>query len=161
VNEKCWSHQVTHFGSPEGGELSVGAKPKSGIGVISAGPNHAEGQWSLSMLETVGRFVIGGVVVSAFAIVGGLFRPTSFGGLFGAAPSVALATLGLAILKEGKDYASVECRSMMAGAVALGVYSLVVTQLLMRLRLSTSNATLSAMLIWFVTAFGLWLIFLR
>lgn len=113
------------------------------------------------MLETVGRFVIGGVVVSAFAIVGGLFRPTSFGGLFGAAPSVALATLGLAILKEGKDYASVECRSMMAGAVALGVYSLVVTQLLMRLRLSTLNATLSAMLIWFVTAFGLWLVFLR
>ena len=82
-------------------------------------------------------------------------------GVFGAAPSVALATLGLGILKEGKGYASVECRSMIAGAVALGVYSLVVTQLLMRLRMSTLNATLSAMLIWFITAFGLWLVLLR
>jgi len=31
--------------------------------------------------------------VSAFAVIGDLFKPKSFGGLFGAAPSVALATL--------------------------------------------------------------------
>jgi len=30
VNERCWSHEVGHFGSPEGGELSVGAKPNLG-----------------------------------------------------------------------------------------------------------------------------------
>jgi hypothetical protein len=33
----------------------------------------------------------GGVVVSAFALIGDLLKPKSFGGLFGAAPSVALA----------------------------------------------------------------------
>ena len=40
------------------------------------------------------RFLIGGVVVSVFAIVGDVLKPKSFAGLFGAAPSVALATLG-------------------------------------------------------------------
>ena len=51
--------------------------------------------------ETLLRFVIGGVVVTAFALLGDSFKPKSFGGLFGAAPSVALATLGLATYMEG------------------------------------------------------------
>jgi uncharacterized protein DUF3147 len=116
---------------------------------------------NVERMETIVRFVIGGAVVSVFAIVGGLFKPTSFAGLFGAAPSVALATLCLAIAKEGAGYASLECRSMMAGAIALGVYSLLVTQLLMRLRLSALKATLSSIPIWFLVAFGLWHMFLR
>ena len=40
-------------------------------------------------------------------------KTVSFAGLFGATPSVALATLALAISKEGKAYAGTECRSMM------------------------------------------------
>ena len=112
-------------------------------------------------MEAIVRFVIGGAVVSAVAAVGGLFKPTSFAGLFGAAPSVALATLGLAIAQEGAGYASLECRSMISGAVALGVYSLLVTQLLMRGRFSALLATVSSTPIWFLVAFGLWKIFLR
>jgi hypothetical protein len=54
--------------------------------------------------EAFVRFLIGGLFVSAFASIGGLFKPTSFGGLFGAAPSVALATLALTISKDGKAY---------------------------------------------------------
>lgn len=106
------------------------------------------------------RFLIGGVVVSVFALIGGLFKPASFAGLFGAAPSVALATLGLAIGEEGKTYASMECRSMIAGALALGVYSLIVSRLLTRLRISALAATCSTMAIWFAAAFSLWKIFL-
>ena len=113
------------------------------------------------LTETIFRFLIGGIVVSAFAIAGSLFKPPSFAGLFGAAPSVALATLGLAIANKGSLYASTECRSMMAGAVALGIYSLFVSWLLMRFRLSALAATLSSMPVWFLTAFGLWRIFLR
>jgi hypothetical protein len=100
-------------------------------------------------------------VVSAFATVGGLFRPTSFAGLFGAAPSVALATLALAISKNGKDYAGAECRSMMAGAAGLCLYSILVSQLLARFRLSAIKATLFALPLWLLTAFGLWFLFLR
>ena len=81
--------------------------------------------------------------------------------LFGAAPSVALATLALAISKNGKTFAATECRSMMAGAAGLCLYSILVSQLLSRFRLSALTATLSATLLWFLTAFGLWRIFLN
>lgn len=113
-----------------------------------------------ALTETIVRFLIGGVVVSAFATAGGLFKPVTFAGLFGAAPSVALATLGLGIAKEGKSYASIECRSMIAGAVALGAYSLAVRWLLMRFRLSALAATVSSMPVWFLVALGLWKVFL-
>jgi hypothetical protein len=111
--------------------------------------------------DALARFLIGGFVVSAFAMIGGLFKPTSFAGLFGAAPSVALATLALAISKDGKEYAARESHSMMAGAVGLCLYSLLVSQLLSRFRLSAVAATLSAMPLWFLTVFGLWRIFFR
>jgi hypothetical protein len=107
------------------------------------------------------RFLIGGLVVSAFAIIGGLFKPTSFAGLFGAAPSVALATLSLAIATDGKQYASTECLSMIAGALAMGVYCLVVSRLLMRRRMSALRATLTASPVWFAVAFGLWKVIAR
>lgn len=113
------------------------------------------------MTEVIARFLIGGAVVSAFAIVGGLFKPTSFAGLFGAAPSVALATLTLTISRDGKLYAAMECRSMMAGAAALCLYCLVVSRMLAGSRMIAARATLFAMPVWFVTALGLWSLFLR
>ena len=111
--------------------------------------------------DALARFLIGGLVVSVFATIGGLFKPTSFAGLFGAAPSVALATLALAILKDGKTFAGSECRSMMAGAAGLCLYSILVSQLLSRFRLSALTATLSATSLWLLTAFGLWWLLLR
>ena len=56
------------------------------------------------------RFLAGGLMVTAFAILGDVLRPKSFAGLFGAAPSVALATLSLALFKQGGIYVSVEGR---------------------------------------------------
>jgi hypothetical protein len=52
------------------------------------------------MKPLVFLFFVRGVVVSIFAILGDLLKPKSFAGLFGAAPSVALATIGLTILSE-------------------------------------------------------------
>ena len=52
------------------------------------------------MGELVVRFLVGGVLVSTFALLGEIFRPKSFAGLFGAAPSIALATVGLPIPKD-------------------------------------------------------------
>jgi hypothetical protein len=69
------------------------------------------------------RFLIGGVAISLFAVLGDLFKPKSFAGLFGAAPSVALATLGLTVASDGKHYAATEATSMMAGALAFVVYA--------------------------------------
>lgn len=101
------------------------------------------------------RFVIGGVVVSVFAVLGDVLRPKSFAGLFGAAPSVALATLGLAFWKHGGDYVAIEVRSMVLGAVALAAYSAAVCQLLMRADWPALRATLAAFAIWLVVAIGL------
>jgi hypothetical protein len=107
------------------------------------------------------RFLIGGLVVSAFAILGDLFRPKSFAGLFGAAPSIALATLSLTIHKEGAAYAAIEARSMIAGAAAFFLYACAVSWILMRYRPPTLIPTLGLMPLWFAAAFGLWALVLR
>jgi hypothetical protein len=105
--------------------------------------------------EYVLRFLIGGAVVSAFAMLGDLLRPKSFAGLFAAAPSVALATLGMAIYQHGPSYSAVQSHAMMAGAVALACYSVVVCQLLVRARWRASTATLLALAVWLAVALGL------
>ncbi len=72
-----------------------------------------------------------------------MLKPKSFGGLLGAAPSVALATLGIAVVQHGPQYAAGESWTMIYGAVALGCYSVVVCHLLMRFRLGALPATIS------------------
>ena len=113
------------------------------------------------MSELFLRFLIGGVVVSAFAVIGDLFKPKSFGGLFGAAPSVALATLALTVAKDGRSYAALEARSMLAEAFGLLLYALVVSRLLMHRQISAFTATMISMPVWFAVAFTVWVIFLR
>lgn len=107
------------------------------------------------------RFVIGGLVVSTFAVLGDLFKPKSFAGLFGAAPSVALATLGLTVFRDGRVYAATEARSMIAGAIAFFVYASLVSWLMMRYRWRALPLTSSVMLLWLGTALGLWYVWLR
>ncbi|MGY3454528.1 DUF3147 family protein [Bradyrhizobium sp. USDA 4353] len=111
------------------------------------------------MTEYLIRFLIGGIIVSAFAMIGDVLRPKSFAGLFGAAPSVALATLGVAVVSHGAAYAAVQSRSMMFGAVALCLYSVTVCQLLMRLHLRALQASLLATVVWLVAALGFEVIF--
>ena len=84
------------------------------------------------MTQILIRFLVGGAVVSVFAVIGDLLKPKSFAGLFGAAPSVALATLGLTIVAEGRSYASIEARSMIAGSVAFFAYASVVSLVMMK-----------------------------
>ena len=107
------------------------------------------------MTEYVLRFLVGGVVVSAFAMLGDILRPKSFAGLFGAAPSVALATLGIAVYRHGANYAAQQSWAMTAGAIALAVYSVVVCQLLIRSRLQALPATLLSLGVWLIVALGL------
>ena len=40
------------------------------------------------MTETFIRFIVGGLFVSVFAVLGDVLKPKSFAGLFGAAPSL-------------------------------------------------------------------------
>ena len=111
------------------------------------------------MAEYALRFLLGGLVVSAFAMAGDVLRPKSFAGLFSAAPSVALATLGIAFAQHGAEYAQVQSRSMVLGAIALTGYSNLVCQLLMRRRMHSLTATTFALGVWFILAFSLYLVF--
>jgi cbb3-type cytochrome oxidase subunit 1 len=113
------------------------------------------------MNEIALRVIVGGVVVSTFALLGDLLKPKSFAGLFGAAPSIALATLFLTASKDGREYASIEARSMILGAVAFFVYASVVSRLLIRRKLPVLRITVLSMTLWFGCAFGLWFALLR
>lgn len=101
------------------------------------------------------RFLIGGVVVSLFAVLGDVLRPKSFAGLFGAAPSIALATIGLTIRQDGRAYVALECRSMMLGAVAFFIYASLVSWVLRRYKPGALIASVTLMPVWFAVSLGL------
>jgi hypothetical protein len=100
--------------------------------------------------------MLGGVVVSAFALLGDLLKPKSFAGLFGAAPSLALAAIVLTVMKQGKEYVSVEAQSMLLGSLAFFLCASVLSRLLMRRKLPVLPVTSMAIALWLVCAFGLW-----
>lgn len=105
------------------------------------------------MIQILVRFLIGGAVVCAFAVVGDVLKPKSFAGLFGAAPSVALATLGLTVGVDGVAYAAIEGHSMIAGAAALFAYSSLVSWIMMRYKLKALWVTTCLIPLWFGVAF--------
>jgi hypothetical protein len=101
------------------------------------------------------------MVVSAFAALGDVLKPKSFAGLFGAAPSIALATLGLTIATNGKMYAATEARSMIAGALVFFLYADLCSWLMVRRKLKAMVVTLSALSIWLVCSISTWFLVLR
>jgi uncharacterized membrane protein (GlpM family) len=107
-------------------------------------------------MQFVIRFLVGGTIVLLFAALGDVLEPKSFAGLFGAAPSVALATLTLTIFADGKHYAAVEARSMIAGAIGFLAYTFLSCQLMMRGRVRGAYAAIAMIVAWFAVSFGIW-----
>ena len=104
--------------------------------------------------EAAIRFVVGGAFVSAFAILSDALKPKSFAGLFGAAPSVALATLLLTIGKQGAGYAAIEAQWMLAGAVAFFTYAWCVAIALSKGISSARLISILFLLVWLAVAFA-------
>ena len=109
-------------------------------------------------MEWLIRFLIGGTVVSLFALLGDVLRPRSLAGVFGAAPSVALGTLALTLHSQGDSYAATEARSMVIGAAATVVYAWVCAVVLWKRRTPVPAATLGALAVWLAAALGGWLL---
>ena len=107
------------------------------------------------MAQVAFRFLVGGFVVSLFAALGDAVKPKSFAGLFGAAPSVALATIGLTIAVDGKPYASIEARSMIVGAAAFCLYACICCRLMAKRFQAAPVATL-ALIVWLACALAAW-----
>lgn len=107
-------------------------------------------------MDLLSRFLLGGVIVSLFSVTGDLFKPKSFAGLFGAAPSVALASMVLTVAKHGHEYAAVETRSMMIGSLAFLIYAQAVAWIMVRRPMKAMKAALLLLPIWFGVALGGW-----
>ena len=107
------------------------------------------------------RFLIGGLVVSLFAVLGDMVKPESLGGVFAAAPTIALATVALTMHKHGAGYVAIEARSMVAGAGAFFVYACAVSFVMMRYRTKAAWTAAGLVVVWFGTAAGLWAVWLR
>ena len=105
-------------------------------------------------MQLLGRFLLGGTLVSAFALVADVVRPGRFAGLFAAAPSVAIATLALTASASGADVAAIEARSMMVSSGAFLVYALVVERVLAGARWPATSTTLAAVGVWLLVACG-------
>ena len=108
--------------------------------------------------ELIARFVIGGIVVSIFAVIAEMTRPKSFAGLFGAAPSIALATLGITIAQHGRHYAAIETRSMVLGALGVVLYAAAVSRLLVRRNTPVLTTTAILLPLWLGASLGLWFV---
>ena len=113
------------------------------------------------MEDLILRFLIGGAVVSLFAVGGDTLKPESLGGVFAAAPTIALATLVLTMQKNGAAYVAMEARSMVGGAIAFFAYACVVSFVMMRKQPKALLAASGLLPVWFATAAAVWLVWLR
>jgi hypothetical protein len=109
------------------------------------------------MADMLLRFLIGGAVVSAFAALAELFEPKTFAGLFGAAPSVAIATLSLTYVGLGPSATGTSARWMVVGTAALFVYGSCCVWVCRRQRIPVWLGAVASWLVWGVTAYALWL----
>jgi Protein of unknown function (DUF3147) len=111
--------------------------------------------------ELLYRMLAGGFFVTAFALLSDTLKPKRFAGLFGAAPSVALATLALTAGTKGRLYAATEARSMVGGAIAFVIYSYCVFRIMLKSKLSSLTSTLLFIPLWIASALGIWLVCFR
>ena len=107
------------------------------------------------------RFLLGGGVVSLFAVVGELFEPKTFAGIFGAAPSVALGSLGLTALWKGSAEVGAQSHAMIFGAIAFVAYGALLAVVVRRWRLPAWLEAGLAWSVWGAVAIGAWALFLR
>lgn len=111
---------------------------------------------SVDVSELAMRFVLGGLIVSLFSVFAEMCHPKTFAGIFGAAPSVALVTLGLAFHKDGARYVAIEARSMLVGAVALTIYSSYCVATSKQPKIPVWLGAAIGWAVWFAVSFGLW-----
>ena len=110
----------------------------------------------MAMEEIAIRFVLGGFIVSVFAVIGEILTPKTFAGLFGAAPSVALATLGLTFATQGGSVVATECHTMMAGAVGFIAYSSACAAVVRHGGMPVWLGAGLCWAVWFLVSFSLW-----
>lgn len=92
----------------------------------------------------------GGALVVVFALLCEGLNPKRFAGLFGAAPSVAIAGLAITLLDKGAGEAHQNTIGMIAGGVGMVGYAAAVVPLLKRW--GAKRAAAAGLPIWAATA---------
>lgn len=109
-------------------------------------------------MELLTRFVLGGMFVALFALIGESVKPKTFAGLFGAAPSIALAGLILVYFTKGEHTALSETHTMIYGSLALAVYSFSCGKLVRRPHIPPWLSAGLLWLEWLAIALSLWVV---
>ena len=105
------------------------------------------------------RVVAGGALVVVFSMLGDMLKPKMFAGLFGAAPSVATASLLVSGLAMGASKDAQYATGMIAGAVGLVGYSLAAAFAVKHL--GAVAGSIVAWVAWLVPAATIYLVFLK
>jgi hypothetical protein len=98
------------------------------------------------------KALFGGTLVVVFSGLGDVLKPKVFAGLFGAAPSVALASLFVTVATKGAPTAAVSSRGMIAGSVGMAVYCVAASALVKRF--GALGGSVLAYVAWIVPALG-------
>ena len=105
------------------------------------------------------RVVVGGALVVAFSMLGDMLKPKMFAGLFGAAPSVATASLLVSGLATGAARDARSATGMIAGAIGLIAYSAAAALTVKHLGAVAGSAL--AWVAWLVPAAVIYMVWLR
>jgi hypothetical protein len=106
-------------------------------------------------VELAIRFVAGGLAVLLFSAAGECLEPETFGGLFGAAPSVAIATLGVAFVQTSARGAASDARWMLLGCIAMFAYTTACVAVCRDRRIPVSFGAFAAWIVWILVAVAL------
>lgn len=98
------------------------------------------------------KALLGGTMVMLFTVVGHVLRPKWFAGLFGAAPSVAVASLAVTVVDKGHHDAALAGYAMLFGAAGFTAFSVCVRPLLTKVH--TVTATSISCFVWVLVAVG-------
>lgn len=109
------------------------------------------------LAELVLRFVVGGLAVSLFAALGEVWQPKTFAGLFGAAPSVAIASLAITATRDGPAAATTAARWMAIATLAMVVYATACAAICRRRTIPFVVGAFGPWLAWGATAAALYL----
>jgi len=78
------------------------------------------------------KALAGGSLVVGFSGLGDVLKPKAFAGIYGAAPSVALASLVITVLTTGPSKAATSAHGMIAGAAGMIACCVAATMLVKR-----------------------------
>jgi hypothetical protein len=105
------------------------------------------------------KALAGGGLVVGFSGLGDVLKPKAFAGVFGAAPSVALASLVITVYTGGASKAATSAHGMIAGAVGMVCYCIAASALVKRF--GALGGSVLAWVAWLVPAVFFYWLFIR